>query len=175
MIETERLIIRPFTPDDLDELIEMRSDPEVNKYLGGTRLQNPTAITMRLGAYMTAQRKYGFSACAVIWKETGQMIGWGGLMPLEDSGEFEVGYGFMKEFWGLGLGTEMTRAWLEHGFEKAGLERIVAIAIHGNEASTHIMEKVGMKYEKDARHYGEDCVFYAITRDEFSMQKRERE
>jgi RimJ/RimL family protein N-acetyltransferase len=69
----------------------------------------------------------------------------------------------------------MTRAWLEYGFEKAGLERIVAIAIHGNDASTHIMEKVGMKYEKDAGHYGEDCVFYAITREEFSMQKREGE
>lgn len=171
MIETARLIIRPFTPDDLDELIEMRSDPDVYRYLGGTRLQNPGAITRRLGAYMAAQEKYGFSSCAAIWKQTGRMVGWGGLMPLEDSGEVEVGYGFIKDFWGLGLGTELTRAWLEYGFGKAGLERIVAVAIPGNDASTHIMEKVGMKYEKNALHYGEDCVFYAITRDEFMRNK----
>lgn len=172
MIETDRLLMRPFRPEDLDELIEMRSDPEVNKYLGGTRLQNPEAITKRLGAYIATQEKYGFSSCAVIWKETGQMIGWGGLMPLEESGEFEVGYGFIKEFWGLGIGTELTRAWLAYGFENAGLDRIVAVAIPGNDASTHIMEKVGMKYEKNAMHYGEDCVFYAITRDEFLRNKK---
>lgn len=171
MIETTRLILRPFTPDDLDELIEMRSDPDVYKYLGGIRLQNPAAITRRLGAYMAAQEKYGFSSCAAIWKETGQMVGWGGLMPLEDSGEVEVGYGFIKDFWGRGLGTELTRAWLEYGFGKAGLERIVAIAIPGNTASTHIMEKVGMSYEKNAVHYGSDCIFYAITRDEFMRNK----
>lgn len=172
MIETTRLIIRPFTPDDLDELIEMRSDPEVNQYLGGTRLQNPASITKRLDAYMASQEKFGFSSCAVIWKETGRMIGWGGLMPLEESGEVEVGYGFVKDFWGMGLGTELTLAWLEHGFGKAGLERIVAVAIPGNTASRHIMEKVGMRYETNAMHYGEDCVFYAITRDEFLRDKK---
>jgi RimJ/RimL family protein N-acetyltransferase len=172
MIETDRLIIRPFTDDDLDELIEMRADPDVNKYLGGTRLQNPEAITRRMKVYMAAQEKYGFSSCAVIWKETGRMIGWGGLMPLEASGDIEVGYGFIRDFWGLGLGTELTRAWLEYGFSDAGLDRIVAVAIPENTPSRHIMEKVGMRYEKNAVHYGEDCVFYAITRDEFKRNEK---
>jgi [ribosomal protein S5]-alanine N-acetyltransferase len=170
MLETNRLIIRPFTDDDLDRLIEMRADPDVNKYLGGTRLQNPEAIAKRLKVYISTQEKYGFSSCALIWKETGEMIGWGGLMPLEESGEIEVGYGFIKEFWGKGLGTEMTRAWLDHAFGPAGLERVVAIAIPGNDASTHIMEKVGMRYEKNALHYGEDCLFYAVTRDEYLLR-----
>lgn len=175
MIETERLIIRPFTDADLDRLIEMRSDPDVNKYLGGARLQNPEAIAKRMKVYMAAYEKYGFSASAAIWKETGETIGWGGLMPLEDSGEIEVGYGFIKEYWGKGLGTEITRAWLDYGFGPAGLERIVAIAIPGNDGSTHIMEKVGMKYQKNALHYGEDCVFYAISRDEYMQKQGTRE
>jgi ribosomal-protein-alanine N-acetyltransferase len=167
MIETERLFIRPFTDDDLERLIEMRSDPEVYQYLGGIEMQNPEAITDRMKVYMAAQEKYGFSASAAIWKETGETIGWGGLMPLEDSGEIEVGYGFIKEYWGMGLASELARAWLKYGFETAGLERIVAIAIPGNTGSTRVMEKLGMKYEKKAVHYGNDCVFYAITRDEF--------
>jgi ribosomal-protein-alanine N-acetyltransferase len=167
MLETERLILRKFTSDDLDALIEMRADPEVNKYLGGTRLQNPEAIAKRLEVYISCYDKYGFGACAAIWKETGEMAGWGGLMPLEDSGEVEVGYGFAKKFWGKGLASELAHAWLKYGFETAGLERIVAIAIPGNDASTHVMEKLGMRYEKNAMHYGEDCVFYAVTREEY--------
>ena len=52
MIETERLKMRKLTPDDLPWLIENRSDPEVNKYLGGMRLQNPVAITTRFEFYL---------------------------------------------------------------------------------------------------------------------------
>lgn len=167
MIETSRLFIRPFTEDDLDRLIEMRSDPEVNKYLGGSRLQNPEAIERRLKVYMASWDKYGFGASAVIWKENGEMIGWGGLMPLEDSGEIEVGYGMVKEYWGMGIGSEIAKAWLEHGFKEAGLERIVAIAFPENTGSRRIMEKLGMKYEHNALHYGEDCCFYGITKEEF--------
>jgi [ribosomal protein S5]-alanine N-acetyltransferase len=167
MLETERLIFRKFTLADLDALIEMRSDPEVNKYLGGTRLQNPEAITKRMRVYMDSYDKYGFGACAMIWKETGEMIGWSGLQPLEDTGETEVGYGMKKEFWGKGIGYECALAWLRYGFEKIGLERIVAVAIPGNTGSQRIMEKCGMKYEKTEPHYGEECVFYAVTKDEF--------
>jgi ribosomal-protein-alanine N-acetyltransferase len=167
MIETERLVFRKFTPDDLPKLIEQRSDPEVNKYLGGTRLQNPEALAKRLDFYISCYDKFGFGNCAMIWKPTGEMIGSAGLQPLEDSGEIEVGYNMIKEFWGRGIGTEAARGWLEYGFNTAGLERIVAVAIEGNRASTHIMEKLGMRYEKTELHYDEECVFYAISRDEF--------
>jgi ribosomal-protein-alanine N-acetyltransferase len=167
MLETERLIFRKFTPGDLDALVEMRSDPEVNKYLGGTRLQNPEAIARRMQVYMDSCDRNGFGACAMIWKETGEMIGWSGLMPLEETGETEVGYGMKKEFWGKGIGYECAMAWLRYGFEKAGLDRIVAIAVPENTGSRRIMEKCGMHYEKTAEHYGEACVFYVISRDEF--------
>ena len=167
MLETERLIIRKFTPEDLETLIELRSDPEVNVYLGGTRMQNPQAIEKRFQVYIDSYRQNGFGVCAVIWKETGEMIGWSGLMPLEGTSEIEVGYGMKKEFWGKGIGLECARAWLEYGFNRAGLERIVAVAYPENTGSWRIMEKCGMKYEKTEPHYGEDCVFYSIARAEF--------
>lgn len=167
MIETERLIFRKFTLDDLPTLIEQRSDPEVNKYLGGTRLQNPEALAKRLDFYISCYDKFGFGNCAMIWKPTGEMIGSAGLQPLEDSGEIEVGYNMIKEFWGRGIGTEAARGWLEYGFNTAGLERIVAVAIEANRGSTRIMEKLGMRYEKTELHYDEECVFYAISKDEF--------
>lgn len=167
MLETERLIIRKFTFDDLPKLIELRSDTEVIRYLGGSRLQNPEAIEKRLAFYIECYEKYGCGMCAVIWKETGEMIGWSGLQPLEDSGETEVGYGMIKEFWGKGIGYEAARAWLEFAFNQTNAQRIVAIAVPENVGSWRIMEKCGMKYEKTEEHYGMQCVFYAISKEDF--------
>ena len=167
MFETERLIIRKFTFDDLARLIELRSDEEVIRYIGSRRLQNPEAIAKRLKFYIGCYEQYGYGMCALVWKETGEMIGWCGLQPLEETGETEVGYGMIKEFWGRGIGFECARAWLEYAFTETGATRIVAIAAPENKGSWRIMEKCGMSYEKTDEHYGMPCVFYAISKDEF--------
>jgi ribosomal-protein-alanine N-acetyltransferase len=165
-METKRLLHRQFTPADLERLIEMRVEPEVMKYLGGEEMQNPAALEKRLEFYISgyAQR---IGMHGVIWKESGEMIGWSGLQLLEDTEEIEVGYGMIKEFWGKGIGYETARFWLRYGFEQIGLERIVAVADKENIGSWKIMEKLGMKYEKDVGRYGMNCVFYGISKDEF--------
>ena len=167
MIESERLIFRQFTLDDLPTLIEQRSDPDVNKYLGGTKLQNPDALAKRIRFYISCYDDHGFGMSAMIWKSTGEVIGSAGLQPLDGTDEIEVGYSMIKKYWGKGIGTEAARAWLDHGFNHAGLDRIVAVAHTGNWASRHIMEKLGMKYEKSEFHYGSECAFYAISKEEF--------
>lgn len=171
MLETERLIIRPYTPDDLEELIEMRTDPEVYRYLGGTERQNRVEITKRLDFYMQCYEKLGFGMSAMIWKENGETIGGCGLQPLEDTGEIEVGYSLKKNYWRRGIGYECADAWLAYGFEKAGLERIVAVADKENTGSWRIMEKCGMTYEGMKTAYGMECKFYAISKDEFSRRR----
>lgn len=167
MLETERLLIRRFTFADLDTLVELRSDADVIKYLGGTNMQNPAAIEKRLKFYIDCYRKFGFGMCAMIWKATNEMCGWSGLQPLEETGKTEVGYGMAKKFWGRSVGFECASAWLEYGFKTANLKKIVAVAQPENTASWRIMEKLGMRYEKTETHYGLECLFYAISRDEF--------
>lgn len=167
MFESERLSFRKFTLDDLPLLIEQRSDPDVYRYLGGTRLQNPEAIAKRIRFYMSCYDEYGFAMCAMLWKPTGEMIGSAGLQPLDGTDEIEVGYSMIKDYWGRGIGTEAARAWLDHGFRVHALDRIVAVAAPANIGSRRIMEKLGMRYEKMEAHYGADCVFYAISREEF--------
>jgi [ribosomal protein S5]-alanine N-acetyltransferase len=169
MLETERLIVRRFTPNDLEKLIELRSDDEVVKYLGGRRLQNPEAIAKRLDFYIDCYRRFGYGMCAMIWKETGEMFGWSGLQPLEDSGETEVGYGMIKEFWGKGIGYECALAWLRYGFEQTNLQSIVAVASPENVGSWRIMEKLGMRREKTETHYGMECVFYRIDKKDSNL------
>lgn len=167
MIETERLIMRPFVEDDFDALCKIRSDLEVMKYMGGVESTKPKKIRERFDYYLEHQKKYGFAVSAVILKETDELIGSAGLQRLDDGEEIEVGYGFDKPFWGKGFAGESAKAWLHYGFGNLGLERIVAVAIPENIASRHVMEKLGMTYKKNTMHYGSECVYYAITKEEF--------
>ena len=169
MVETERLTFRKFVDEDLPLLIEQRADPDVNRYLGGPKRQNAEALSIRIKFYMDCYEKFGFGMCPMIWKETGEIIGGAGLQPLEDTGEIEVGYSIIKRYWGLGIGTEAARGWLEYGFNTVGLERIVAVAVVENAASRRIMEKLGMKFEKNEMHYDEECAFYGISKKEFGL------
>jgi len=167
LLESERLFYRPFTADDLEWLIEMRTPEPVARYLGGSRMQNRESLTKRTPFYLECHEKFGFGMCVMGLKETGELIGTSGLQPLEDTGDIEVGYNMSEQYWGKGYGTECCMAWLRFGFKEKGLDRIVAVALPDNRASWHIMEKCGMSYEKTEQHYGNECVFYAITRDEF--------
>ena len=167
MLETERLRMRPITRDDLPWLIEMRSPEPVNRYLGGTRMQNPEALAKRLEFYVECHEQFGFGCCVMELKESGEAIGSGGLQPLEDTGEIEIGYNLSEKYWQQGFGFECAYGWLQWGFTTAALDRIVAIAQPENIGSWRIMEKCGMSYEKTEEHYGIECVFYAVSREEF--------
>ena len=167
IIETDRLLMRPPARGDLEALVRMRSDEDVSRYLGGAGLQTPEFIDRRLDFYIACHARHGFAMGALINKSGGEMVGWGGLQPLEETGEIEVGYGFGKAHWGKGYATEAAAAWLRYGFEQAGLARIVAVAVPENTGSRRVMEKLGMRYEKNQRHYNTDCVLYAIASADF--------
>ena len=166
-LETERLLIRPITSDDLEWLVEMRSPDAVNRYMGGPQLQNAEQLTERLKFYIESREKLGLGFAVMSLKSTGERIGTSGLVPLEGTGEIEIGYNLSEPYWRQGYGFECAMAWLKYGFEVAGLERIVAVAHPDNTGSWRIMEKCGMKYEKSGKHYGMDVVYYAISRSEF--------
>jgi ribosomal-protein-alanine N-acetyltransferase len=167
MFETERLIIEKITPGDLPWLIEHRSAPAVNRYMGGAEMQNSEALTKRLPFYLECHEKYGFGFSIMTLKSTGERIGTSGLQPLEDTGEIELGYNIGEKHWRQGYGYECAAAWLKYGFETAGLERIVAVVEPENTGSWRIMEKCGMTYQTTEPHYGINCVVYAISKDEF--------
>src|SRR5262245_60525901 len=106
MLETDRLIFRQLTQEDLPWLIEMRSPDPVNRYLGRTRMQNPEDLAERLKFYMACYEKFGFGMSAMGLRTTGELIGTGGLQPLEDTGEIEVAYNLSERFWRQGYGFE---------------------------------------------------------------------
>jgi ribosomal-protein-alanine N-acetyltransferase len=110
-------------------------------------------------------QKHGFGRWVAAHKATGAFIGFGGLRSL--FGTPEVVYHLTKDNWGKGFATELARAALRFGFEDRGFDRIVAITKPPNLASIHVMEKLGMEFEKHAQYYDLDVVQYSIVRDAF--------
>jgi ribosomal-protein-alanine N-acetyltransferase len=163
-IETKRLLLRMFDPEDLDELARLFRDPLVMKYVGDGQ---PVSRESIIRHWQT----HGFGRWAAVDLQTQEFIGFGGLRSL--FGTPEVVYHLASAHWGKGLATELARASLRFGFETHQFERIVAITKPPNAASIHVMEKLGMHYEKHARYYDIDVVQYAISREEFKWDGSE--
>ena len=167
-IETPRLYLRQFTPDDLDDLYRIYSEPEIMKYLTGVKTREATEIAI----YTMLKRweENNFGMWAVVHKIDRKMIGRCGLGFLDKTPEVELGYALDKVYWNQGLATEASFASLNYGFEILQLDRIVGIARPENIASQRVIQKVGMKYEKNAHYYETDVVYYSISRETYQSQ-----
>lgn len=161
-IETTRLLLRAFKPDDVDKLYLIRSDPDVMKTLPAVRPRSREETLLVMNRHNERWNEQSFGVWAVEHKEHGKLIGYCGLQYLEDTPEVEILYGLAKDYWGGGLTTEAARASLRYGFEEARLDYIVAIVLPDNLASRRVMEKIGMRYEGETRNFGVDCARYAI-------------
>jgi RimJ/RimL family protein N-acetyltransferase len=167
MIETERLLLCMFRPEDLDDLAGLFRDPDVLKYVGDGKPVNREEADKALKSIIKHWETHGFGRWVVLDKKTHDFIGFGGLRSL--FGTPEVAYHLAKAHWGKGLATELARASLRFGFEDRRFDRIVAIAKPENAASIHVMEKLGMRFEMNASYYNIDVVQYAINRKDFKL------
>jgi RimJ/RimL family protein N-acetyltransferase len=163
MLETERLLLRQMSIDDLDWLAALRGDADVMRYIGSEGAVSREQTIERLDRYLQCWTDQGLGMFSIRLREMAEPVGWVGLQPLEQTGEIEVGYAFGKPAWGLGLATESARAVIEWGFAERGLDRIVAVATPENAASRRVMDKLGMRYEGIKNRYGHDCAYYSLT------------
>jgi RimJ/RimL family protein N-acetyltransferase len=173
VIETDRLLLRPWRDEDGAELLRLFSDPAV---VGGRSM--PPERIARLAAHSVHQwRVNGFGPWAAIDRATGAWVGRIGLDELEDWPEvprIEVGFELQRAWWGRGLATEGARAALRFGFEEHGLERIISVTAAAHLAARRVMEKAGLTY-RGTRHWMSPdvpVVWYAIDRAAWSARER---
>ncbi len=169
-IITSRLCLRPVEPGDLEGLSALDRDPEVMRYIGKGQLRSRQETEMGLQRLMQHQAQHGFGLWAVVRQSDQAFLGWCGLKYLDSTPEIEVGYRLAQNAWGQGFATEAAIASVNYGFEVLGLDRIVAIAQPANLASRRVIEKLGMQFEKEARFYDTDCVYYALNRDRWQAK-----
>jgi ribosomal-protein-alanine N-acetyltransferase len=164
VLQTDRLLLRTWTLDDIAAAFPIYSHPEVVRFIGGKIDQTPDDTRERVLRRLADQEQFGLSLWAVIEKATGQLIGACGLKHLEGGPQIEVGYHLARHAWGQGYATEGARACLRHGFDCLRLERIVGIVDPGNLASRHVLEKIGLTYESMGHYYNTDVMVYAASR-----------
>jgi len=149
-LETERLVLRRFTRDDVDDLVELDGDPEVMRYITGGRATPRAEIEREiLPAFLAYYERFaGYGFFAAVERATGEFIGWFHFRPAKGAplGEIELGYRLRKSAWGKGYASEGSRALIDKGFSEHDVQRVVASTMVVNVASRRVMEKAGLKF-----------------------------
>ena len=181
--ETERLILRRFTDEDVDLLVDLDSDPEVMFHINaGVPTPRSEIVDDVLPAFLRYYRRWpGYGFWAVIRRSDGEFLGWVHLRPEPDSPEDEpeLGYRLRRSAWGRGYAAEASRAVVDRAFAECGARRIVAFTMAAHGASRRVMDKVGLRYVRTfkadwpVRIPGDEQgdVEYAITREEWEAAR----
>jgi RimJ/RimL family protein N-acetyltransferase len=177
-LETERLALRRFTESDVDNLVALDGDPEVMRHItGGRTTPRAEIVDDYLPAFLGYYERFaGFGFWAVEDRH-GTFLGWFHFRPQphDPPNQVELGYRLTRAAWGLGYGTEGSKALIDKGFREFGVERVYAETMVVNTGSRRVMEKAGLRqirvfhqdwpYEIEGGEHGD--VEYAITREEW--------
>jgi RimJ/RimL family protein N-acetyltransferase len=146
MIETARLILRPWQDSDLPPFAEQNADPVVMRYLVGPLTRERSDAYVAQAVMHLAET--GYCKWAVEAPGVAAFIGAVGLSRVKFKAPFtpavEVSWRLHRHYWGRGYATEAARAAIEDGFTRVGLQEIVALTTLGNTASQRVMERLGM-------------------------------
>jgi [ribosomal protein S5]-alanine N-acetyltransferase len=167
-LETERMILERVRPEHAEETFALLRDPRIARTLFASGLP-PTDAEMadNLANKVEHWERYGFGLWLLRDRQTGAVVGRGGLQHTFVGGcdEVEVGWAITPARWGQGLATELARASIQVAFDDLGLGEIVAFTLPRNAASRRVMEKSGFTFEREINHAGLPHVLYRRARD----------
>jgi ribosomal-protein-alanine N-acetyltransferase len=167
-VETERMILERLRLEHGPEQLRLLLDPRVGATLWpGAEPPTEAEVLGGLAAKVRHWDRHGFGMWLLRDRQTGEMVGRGGLQYTYTAGlhDVEAGWAIVPERWGQGLATELADACVEVGFERVGLLEIVAFTLPTNTASRRVMEKSGFSYERDIVHAGLPHVLYRHRRE----------
>lgn len=174
IIQTKRLCLRPFQISDAKGLFDLNADPLVMRYTGGDPPFESEAHAREFVQNYHHYEQYGYGRWTVLHLDNGTFLGWCGLKWHPDEQYVDLGYRFLRKYWGKGYATEAARACLKVGFETFGLQEIIGRVIPENQPSVKVLEKIGMQFWKVAPcgdFQGAD--YYRITQQTYLDLKQE--
>ncbi|SEW25159.1 GNAT family N-acetyltransferase [Chitinophaga arvensicola] len=145
---TPQLILRELIPADAAGMFELDSDEAVHLYLGNNPVKTIAESSAVIEMIRQQYKDNGIGRWAVIEKETNHFVGWAGLKLIKEPvnghvNYYDVGYRFIKRYWGKGYATECAIASLAYGFNELKADQLFAMTDAGNAASRRVLEKVG--------------------------------
>lgn len=176
LLDTPRLVLRPFVMEDAEAVFAFGRDPEVVRYTSWHPHQSVADAEAAVQRYLARYEADDAPNWAAVRRDTGALIGAVGFGSWHrEHRRAEIGYMLARSAWGQGFMPEILRALLRYGFEEMGLHRVEAMVNVPNEASMRVLEKVGMRREGVLRGYvwkdGEphDLQVFALLRDEHAV------
>lgn len=182
LLETERLVLRRFTSEDVELLVALDADPAVMRYVtAGAPTPREEIEQEWLPAFLAAyERGDGYGFWAAEEKPARAFVGWFHLRPAQAAprDEPELGYRLVRSAWGRGLASEGARALVDHAFDDLGARRVVAECMAVHAASRRVMERAGLRFVRtfhqdwpvhmDGDEQGD--VEYALNRQEWAAR-----
>lgn len=162
-IETQRLILREFQLEDVQQLTPILANPPVIKF-SPTGILSVLETQAKIQGFIASYKKYGFGKWAITFKESNQLIGYCGIAieQIDNKDEREIGYRLDPKFWGQGLATEAASAAIRYGLEKLKFLYILGIVERENKASVRVLEKLGMQHQRKTIFFGVEMDVYSV-------------
>ena len=163
MIESGRLIIRPYTINDADTAFTMFNDPDVMAFMPNGCDKSVAETGSRIIKYIDQYKLHGYSKYVLIDKSTNEFIGDCGICKIENTEINELGYRIKKSYWNKGFATEGAKSVIDYAFNILGFKEIHAIVEKENKKSVYILEnKLGFKYVGQIFCYETDFDLYRL-------------
>jgi RimJ/RimL family protein N-acetyltransferase len=164
-LETLRLSMRDFTPDDLDDLYALNSDRRVMTYIADGKPMTRDEVARSLRRFVRYPTLYPDLG---IWhtsrRDTGAFIGFFALNYTGKTTDIEIGYRLLHNAWGQGFATEGATALAQYGFDDLGLHRIIGVTHPGNQASQRVLMKAGLADVGWGHYYDRRLRLFAAER-----------
>ena len=162
-LETPRLILRDFQPEDVYQLASILANSRVMEF-SLTGILSFSDTQAKLDSFINSYQKFGFGKWAVIFKESNKLIGYCGIAieQIDNVDEREIGYRLAPEFWRIGLATEAALITTQYGFEQLKFPYLLGVVESTNAASVRVLEKLGMRYERETIFYGIKMDIYRL-------------
>lgn len=162
-LETNQLMFRRYTMDDLAFVEELVTNENVMKYIGSGVVKDRNYAIQLIERMIEQYNNFDdYGLHVLVHKESGKRIGHAGLVAqiIDDAFEMELGYWIHPDFWGQGYGTEAAHALKRYAEQELELERYVSAIQVGNVASQKIALQNGMKLEKQIEMEGKQVEIY---------------
>lgn len=164
IIETDRLILRKINQNDYKEMKSILQNKDL-MLIGWGKTYSDDEVQTWINKIMEQYKKYGYSYYIAIDKNSNNVIGIMGIIPvnIKDTDYIEIAYILKQEYWGNGYATEGIEACISYAFSTLNADKIIAQVIPENKSSINVLERLGMKFiDEYVRDYGDKKSLHLI-------------
>jgi len=169
LFETERLLVRHYSPADADIFFLLNGNPEVMRYIRPVKSREETDLFFE-EIIQYSKNKPAYGRMAVIERKSNAFVGSFAIIPIEGTDKMQLGYALLRQSWGKGYATELSIAGIQYVFTKTALTEIFAVTEVPNLASQKVLLKAGFTLHSTYTEGTKELLQYIFMKQDFQPQ-----